>query len=295
MADRTESNPAGSTGVLNTPDRLYEGYVFDLDGTIYLGDELLPGAKRTIEKLRELGKKVVFLSNNPTKDPEMYAEKLTKLGLPTPEDEIVNTVVTMTQWLLRNHPEATVFPIVEEPLIRSLQNAEIKISEDPSEIDIVIASYDRGFDYRKLQIAFDAIWYHGRARLVTTNPDRYCPLPGGRGEPDAAAIVGAIEGCTGAKCEVNVGKPDPIMLETIMDMLGLDAADCVMTGDRLYTEIRMALDAGMPSAVVLTGETTVEALAAETAENKPDYVMQRIDRLIPDQIWEESVWTEDTG
>jgi HAD superfamily hydrolase (TIGR01450 family) len=295
MADRIESSPSGSTGVPNTPDRLYEGYVFDLDGTIYLGDELLPGAKRMIEKLRELGKKVVFLSNNPTKDPEMYAEKLTKLGLPTPEDEIVNTVVTMTQWLLQNHPDATVFPIAEEPLIRSLRNAGIKLSEDPAEIDIVIASYDRGFEYRKLQIAFDAIWYHGRARLVTTNPDRYCPFPGGKGEPDAAAIVGAIEGCTGAKCEVNVGKPDPIMLETIMDMLGLDAAECVMTGDRLYTEIRMALDAGMPSAAVLTGETTEAALAAETEENKPDYVMQRIDRLIPERIWQESGWTEGDG
>jgi len=73
-----DSGQAGSTGSLLFPDRLYEGYVFDLDGTIYLGDDLLPGAKRLIEKLRELGKKVVFLSNNPTKDPQMYAEKLTR-------------------------------------------------------------------------------------------------------------------------------------------------------------------------------------------------------------------------
>jgi ribonucleotide monophosphatase NagD (HAD superfamily) len=80
-----------------------------------------------------------------------------------------------------------------------------------------------------------------------------------------------------------------------MDMLGLDAAECVMTGDRLYTEIRMALDAGMSSAAVLTGETTVEAIAAESPENKPDYVLDRIDRLIPDQIWQESGWTDDDG
>lgn len=295
MAGRIEAGSTESTGDLLPPDRLYEGYVFDLDGTIYLGDELLPGARRLIEKLRELGKRVVFLSNNPTKDPEMYAEKLTRLGLPTPEGEIVNTVVTMTRWLLRNHPDATVFPISEEPLIRSLQEAGIRISEDPEEIDIVIASYDRAFEYRKLQIAFDAIWFHQRARLVTTNPDRYCPFPGGRGEPDAAAIVGAIEGCTGAKCEVNVGKPDPIMLETIMDMLGLDAASCVMTGDRLYTEIRMALDANMPSAVVLTGETTSESLAAEPEENMPGYVLARIDQLIPPRMWDELGWTEDDG
>ncbi len=91
---------------------------------------------------------------------------------------------------------------------------------------------------------------------------------------------------------MNVGKPDPIMLETIMDMVGLDASECVMTGDRLYTEIRMALDAGMPSAVVLTGETTAEMLAEESDENKPEYVLDRIDRLIPPKIWDELGWTE---
>jgi HAD superfamily hydrolase (TIGR01450 family) len=275
------------------PDRLYEGYVFDLDGTIYLDDNLLPGAKRLIETLRELGKKVIFLSNNPTQDPKMYAEKLTKLGLPTPETEIVNTIVTMTRWLLQNYPDATVFPISEEPLKRSLREAGIRMSERAEEIDIVIASYDRGFEYRKLQIAFDAIWFHKRARLVTTNPDPYCPMPGGRGEPDAAAIVGAIEACTGAKCEVNVGKPDPIMLETIMEMLELKTSECVMTGDRLYTEIRMALDAGMSSALVLTGETTAEALTDESEENKPDFVLDRIDRLMPPRMWEELGWTQD--
>jgi len=276
-----------------SPGRLYEGYVFDLDGTIYLGDELLPGAERLILKLREMGKRVVFLSNNPTKDPEMYAEKLTKLGLETPVSEIVNTVVTMTRWLRENHPDATVFPIAEEPLKNALREAGIKMSENPEEIDIVIASYDRGFDYRKLQIAFDAIWFHGRAKLVTTNPDRYCPFPGGRGEPDAAAIVGAIEGCTGAKCEVNVGKPSPIMLQTIMDLMGLDAKDCVMSGDRLYTDIRMGLDAGMPSAVVLTGETTAESLAEEPEENVPEYILARIDHLIPAELREELGWRDD--
>ena len=272
------------------PERLYDGYVFDLDGTIYLGDELLPGAGRLVRKLRELGKRVAFLSNNPTHDPQTYAEKLTGMGLETPASDVVNTVVTMTRWLSRNHPNATVFPIAEEPLKRSLGEAGIKMSEKAEEIDIVIASYDRGFDYRKLQIAFDAIWYHKRARLVTTNPDRYCPFPGGRGEPDAAAIVGAIEACTGARCETNVGKPDAMMLETVLDLLGLDEKDCVMTGDRLYTDIRMALDANMPSAVVLTGETTAEALATIPRADRPTYVLERVDQLIPQRLWEEFGW-----
>jgi HAD superfamily hydrolase (TIGR01450 family) len=290
MAEGTE---ASSIDLRDVPNQLHKGYVFDLDGTIYLGDELLPGAKRLILKLRELGRKVVFLSNNPTKDPQEYAEKLTGLGIETPPSEIVNTVVTMTRWLLQNHPNATVFPIAEEPLKRSLREAGIRISEKAQEIDVVVASYDRTFEYRKLQIAFDAIWYHKRARLVTTNPDRYCPFPGGRGEPDAAAIVAAIEACTGAKCEVNVGKPDAMMLESVMDLLGLDAKDCVMTGDRLYTDIRMALDAGMPSAVVLTGETKAETLAAEEESNKPSYVLERIDQLVPQHLWEEFGWIGD--
>jgi HAD superfamily hydrolase (TIGR01450 family) len=284
---------ARSSGEPGVPDRLYEGYVFDLDGTIYLGDELLPGAKRLILKLRELGKRVIFLSNNPTKDPKMYAEKLGELGLKTPASEIVNTVVTMTEWLLRNQPDATVFPISEDPLKNSLGEAGIRISEDPEEIDIVIASYDRGFDYRKLQIAFDAIWFYKRAMLVTTNPDRYCPLPGGRGEPDAAAIVAAIEACTGTKCQVNVGKPDPIMLETIIDLIGPDAKECLMSGDRLYTEIRMAKRAGMPSAVVLTGETTKRDLAGEPVENLPDYTLERIDQLVPRDLWDEFGWEDE--
>jgi HAD superfamily hydrolase (TIGR01450 family) len=290
MVQRSGARSSGEPGV---PDRLYEGYIFDLDGTIYLGDELLPGAKRLILKLRELGKRVIFLSNNPTKDPKMYAQKLGELGLKTPASEIVNTVVTMTEWLLRNQPDATVFPISEEPLKNSLGEAGIRISEDPEEIDIVIASYDRGFDYRKLQIAFDAIWFYKRAMLVTTNPDRYCPLPGGRGEPDAAAIVAAIEACTGTKCQVNVGKPDPIMLETIIDLIGPDAKECVMSGDRLYTEIRMAKRAGIPSAVVLTGETTKRDLAREPVENLPDYTLERIDQLVPRDLWDEFGWEDE--
>jgi len=154
------------------------------------------------------------------------------------------------------------------------------MSEDPREIDIVIASYDRSFDYRKLQIAFDAIHTYGRARLVATNPDRFCPLPEGRGEPDAAAIVGAIEGCTGVRCERHTGKPDPYMLDAALERLELMVDQCVMVGDRLSTDIRMALDAGMASALVLTGETTPEMVATLDPKDRPTWVLDQIDELV---------------
>jgi 4-nitrophenyl phosphatase len=285
------SRPLPGTPVV-VPTSLYEAYILDLDGTIYLGQDLLPGARRLVEELRARNKPVRFLSNNPTRDPDMYASKLVKLGIQARAEDIVNTVVTMTRWLLANHPHAVVFPIAEQPLVRALDLAGIRMSEDPSEIDIVIASYDRGFDYRKLQIAFDAIWYYKRARLVATNPDPYCPMDEGRGEPDAAAVIAAIQACTGTGLEANTGKPDPIMLGAALEGLEVQQADCVMVGDRISTDIRMALDAGMASVLVLTGETTEKDLEGLSPADAPDFVLDRVDRLLPAEIWEELGWSD---
>ncbi len=278
--------------IFNSPDKLYDAYVFDMDGTIYLGDHLLPGAKRLIEGLHSLGKPVRYLSNNPTKDPEEYSEKLDMLGLPTPIEEIANTVVTTTRWLKMNHPDATVFPISEEPLKRALAKAGIKMSENPEEIDIVIASYDRTFDYRKLQIAFDAIWFHKRAFLITTNPDKFCPFPGGRGEPDAAGIVAAIEATTGTKLKANMGKPEAAMLEAALGDLDVDPKNCMMVGDRLGTDIGMAINTGMASTLVLTGDSTLEEAEALDKSHQPTYVLDRVDHLIPESIRSDWGWTD---
>lgn len=271
-----------STGLLRAPEHLFDAYLFDLDGTIYLGDALLPGALDLVTGLREQGRRTIFLSNNPTKDPEQYVAKLGRLGVPVGEDDVVNTVVSMVSWLQRAHPGATVFPIAEAPLVRALDAAGIPRSEDPREIDIVIASYDRAFEYRKLQIAFDAIWRYRRAILVTTNPDRYCPFPGGAGEPDAAAVVAAVEACTGTVCAANAGKPDRIMIDTVLERLSVEASACVMVGDRLYTDIRMATNAGMASALVLTGETTEAMLESAPPSDRPTFVLDRIDALLPE-------------
>ena len=277
---------------MTQPERLFGAYVFDLDGTIYLGDHLLPGAKRMIEELRRRDIPVRFLSNNPTKDPHQYAEKLEKLGLPTPSTDIANTVVTTVRWLQENRPDAVLFPVAEEPLKAALRDAGFTLSEDPAEIDIVIASYDRTFDYRKLQIAFDALWFHKRAELIQTNPDRFCPFPGGRGEPDCAAITAAIEACTGVSCSVSLGKPSPVMLQEAMRGLDVRVEEAVMVGDRLHTDIQMAVDTGMRSAMVLTGESTQAEVDDLEPSQRPGWVLDRVDRLIPASIWNELGWTE---
>ncbi len=254
---------------------MYQAYLFDLDGTIYLGDELLPGAAFTIAALRERGCRTIFLSNNPTKTRQQYAAKLARMGIPASVDEIVNSSAVLVQWLLREAPAARLFVVGEEPLKQDLVAAGFQLSERAGEIDIVVASFDRTFVYHKLQVAFDAI--RAGARLVATNPDRYCPVPGG-GEPDAAAMIAAIEACTGTRCDPIVGKPSPIMVETIMQLLKLPAEQCIMVGDRLETDIRMGIEAGMATCLVLTGDATRETLAASGLT--PTLVLERIDGLL---------------
>jgi NagD protein len=254
---------------------IYSAYIFDLDGTIYLGDALLPGAAETVISLRAAGRQLVFLSNNPTRTRQQVADKLTRLGIPTPVQDIVNSSYVMVQWLLREAPQARLFVVGEQPLKNELRQAGFKFSEQAGEIDIVVASFDRTFTYHKLQVAFDAI--RSGARLVATNPDRYCPMPGG-GEPDCAAIIAAIEACTLVKCDPIVGKPSPIMVKTVMDLLDLPPEQCIMVGDRLETDITMGIAAGMHTCLVLSGDADRQRLAASGLQ--PTLVLERIDGLL---------------
>lgn len=253
----------------------YDGYIFDLDGTIYLGDILLPGAPELLAALRAEGRKIAFLSNNPTRTREQYVDKLRGFGLEAELSEVVNSSHVMVQWLLEHAPGATLFVCGEPPLVGELVDAGFPMSEEAGKIDFVVASFDRTFVYHKLQVAFDAI--RAGARLVATNPDRFCPVPGG-GEPDAAAIIAAIEACTNSRCEVNVGKPSPIMARTVSNMLGLAPERCIMVGDRLMTDIKMGADAGMATALVLTGDSTRADLP--TAPAQPTYVIDALLELI---------------
>ncbi len=255
--------------------RRFAGYIFDLDGTIYLGDALLPGAQHTIKALRREGRRVLFLSNKPIQNRADYAAKLTHLGIPTQVEEVINSSWVLARWLNRESPGAALFVIGEPPLIEELREAGFRLTESPDEIEFVVASFDRAFDYHKLQVAFDAL--RAGARFVATNADRYCPTPTG-GLPDAAAVIGAIEGCTGVQVEVVVGKPSPITTRAILERLQLPASECIIVGDRLETDIKMGQEAGMATAVVLTGATTPKLLTASSSQ--PDYVLRRLDDLL---------------
>ncbi|NLK07474.1 MAG: HAD-IIA family hydrolase [Firmicutes bacterium] len=258
--------------------RLYDGYIFDLDGTIYLGDRLLPGAQQVIEGLREAGKQILFLSNKPIETRYDYAAKLTRLGIPTDVRSVINSSFVLGKYLREYNPQALCYVVGEQALLDDLAEAGIRYTLEPELngylVDYVILSFDRTFHYRKLDRALQCV--KKGARLIATNGDRTCPVEGGE-IPDAGGVIGAVEGTTGRKVELIVGKPSPITVEVALNVLNLKASQCLMVGDRIETDILMGQEFGLDTALVMTGVTDKDILQA--SDIVPTYVLDSVAQI----------------
>ncbi|GBE22958.1 arabinose operon protein AraL [bacterium BMS3Bbin01] len=255
----------------------YEGFVFDLDGTVYMGDELLPGAREVLEAVRGADRRVVYVTNKPLEPSAAYAAKLTRLGLPTAGNEVVSSLDALVGYLTVRHRGAPVLCLSESLVSDTLQAAGFPIVslDDAEQTAVVVVSFDRTFDYAKLHAAYRAV--RSGAVLVATNPDRYCPTPEG-GLPDCAAMLAAVEACTGAEAEAVVGKPSPQMAAAVLARIGLPGEKVLLVGDRAETDVTMASHAGMDAALVLTGATTRQQAA--TADPAPTYLIDGIGDLL---------------
>jgi HAD superfamily hydrolase (TIGR01450 family) len=180
----------------------------------------------------------------------------------------------MTNYLKKNAPQAKLFVIGETPFIEELKRAGFTITDEPRKIEYVVVALDRLFDYRKLNIAYQAIKMG--AHFVATDPDRTCPVEGGE-IPDSAGMIAAIEAVTGRRVEIVVGKPSTIMIQTVLNVLGLRPEDCIIIGDQLETDIKMGKEAGMATGIVLTGVTDEKTLMQyKHTSEQPDFVFQSI-------------------
>jgi len=264
--------------VFGQPGRVFAGYVMDLDGTVYLGDEPLPGAVDTLGRIRRAGSRVVFLTNNPLRSAASYAELLCGLGVQAQESEIVTPLSVLTGYLAARHPGTPVLTVAEQLVDQTLLGAGIPVTTEPSAAGVVVVSFDRSFDYTKLLRAFRAVHRHG-AVIVATNPDPFCPTPDG-GLPDCAALLAAVEACTGARAEAVLGKPGPQMAGEVRGRLGVPAADAAMVGDRILTDVAMSRALEMTSVLVLSGATAAGDIEGAVAQ--PDYVIDGLGQLLPE-------------
>jgi len=275
IAAGTATKPLAS---IRGADRVYPGYVLDLDGTVYLGGAPLPGAVEAISRLRALGSRFVFISNNPLWPPATYTEKLRAMGVPVEDGEVVSSTDALLVYL-RDRPPARILAICEPLLAGLLGDAGHVLTDEPRDADAVILSWDRGFTYDKLHAAFVAL--RGGARLIATNPDPYCPTPDG-GLPDCGALLAAVEVASGVRAEAVVGKPSVHIATVALDRLGVTPADAVMVGDRLLTDVALARAAGMIGALVLTGATDLADVPPPP--DGPDLVLEGLGQLIPPSI-----------
>jgi HAD superfamily hydrolase (TIGR01450 family) len=255
----------------------FDAYIFDLDGTIYVDDELIPGADETIARLRADGARVAFVTNNPLHPAAEYAERLTRLGIPAEPEEIVTSIDALVRYLDHTHAGHTVLPIAEAEVCRRLVAAGFALTDDPRATDVVVVSFDRTFDYTKLLAGYRAVRQRGAA-IVATNPDPFCPTRDG-GLPDCAAMLAALEACTGARAEAVVGKPSHHMVAAVLERLDVAPEATAVVGDRPATDVAMGQSIGASGILVLSGATTAAEAAA--GDVRPDHMLGSIRDLIP--------------
>ena len=253
-----------------------EAVFLDLDGTIYLGGALIPGALDFLERCESKGVRRYFLSNNSSRSVAQYHDKLAKLGIPCSEDDILLSTHDLLAWLAEEGITRT-YAVATEGMCAMIEAVGISTRDDDPEY--VVLGYDTEVTYPKLETA--SVHLHRGVPLVASHPDMVCPSPDG-GLPDVGAYLALFEATTGVAPDHICGKPNPGMILHAVEALGLRPDQCAMVGDRLYTDIAMANRAGVVGVLVLSGEATEEDVAALPADalQTPDVIVGSVDELL---------------
>ncbi|UQZ36816.1 haloacid dehalogenase [Paenibacillus sp. PK3_47] len=249
----------------------YEAYCFDLDGTVFIGDQLLPGVQETLMELRARGKKILFLTNSSVHTRQDCQKRLAGMGLLCQEEEILTALYVSGMYFARQLPEAILYLVGEEVMSWQMKLCGVPTTEIPEAATHVLIGMDRGFNYEKLRLGMNAA--RSGASLVAVNPDPVCPVPGGY-IPDTWSIVKALETAAGKQSAMIIGKPSLDYAEEALRKLNIDPELCLMVGDRLETDILMGSRSGMHTALVLTGVSRREDILAQGIE--PHYVLDSL-------------------
>ena len=247
----------------------------DMDGTIYMGSSLFPWTKPFLASLREMGIGYSFLTNNPSRSIAAYLEKLAKLGIEATRGEMYTTTLAAIDYIRAHYPAARRLYLLGTPsMIEEFEAAGYESCSETSdrEPDVVVAAFDLTLRYERLCRA--AWWVKQGVPYIATNPDRVCPTDQPTVLVDCGSICACIEHATGRRPDITLGKPDPNMLSGILARHGLQPDRIAMVGDRIYTDVQMAHNAGATGVLVLSGETTLDI--ADRAETQPHIVADDI-------------------
>jgi len=271
-------------------------FIFDCDGVIWRGDSLIDGIPETLDKLRSLGKKMFFVTNNSTKSRAGYKKKFDSLGLDIPSEEIFSSSFAAAAYLEQTKfkdSEKKVYIIGEVGICDELDLIDVpwiggpddkgkepdmgpggKLDHD-SDVGAVIVGFDRHINYHKIQYAQLCINENPGCEFIATNLDAVTHLTDAQEWAGNGSMVGAIKGCTGKEPTV-VGKPSPLMIDYLANKLSLDKSRICMVGDRLDTDILFGTDNGLKTVLVLSGVTSEEKLMSQENTITPDFYADTI-------------------
>lgn len=249
-----------------------ELFVLDMDGTLYLGESVFPGAIGFIHDLEKAGKRYIYLTNNSSRAGEDYIPRLRNLGFPCTKEQVFTSGMATAEYLLKTYPGRAVYPVGTLRFLMELGSYGIEFTEDDPVA--VVVGFDRELTYAKLEKAVHFL--RKGAAFVAANPDWVCPMPNDEVLPDCGSICALLTAASG-KVPFYIGKPNRSMIDILSERTGVPNSKIVCVGDRLYTDIAVGVNAGALSALVLSGETT-DAMLAES-DIKPDYVFPSVKEL----------------
>ncbi len=250
-------------------------FLFDMDGTLYLGDRLFDFTIELLREIRRTGGKYLFMTNNSSKSVADYIKKLEKLGISSTREDFITSSQATAYYLHKHHEGQRLYVCGTESLKEELRWEGFTVTEKVEETDCIVMGFDTELTFRKLHDV-SYLLLTRELPYIATNPDLVCPTEFGS-VPDCGSVCGMIFNATG-KRPVVIGKPSPLMPQLAMDRLGYSKEETCVVGDRIYTDVKSGLNAGITGILVMSGETTPEILAQ--SEDKPHLVLESAKEIL---------------
>ena len=251
-------------------------FLFDMDGTLYLGNRLYEFTPQLLSAIRKAGKRYLFMTNNSSKSVVDYVKKLAGLGIEATEEDFITSSQATAYYLKQHHKDARLYVCGTESLKTELRKNGFTITEALDEVDCIVMGFDTELTFRKLEDVSKLLLTR-ELPYIATNPDYVCPTEFGS-VPDCGSVCDMIYNATRKRPFV-IGKPTAMMPKLAMAEHGFIKEETAVIGDRIYTDIKSGLNAGIMSILVMSGETTQEIL--EASEDKPHLVLGDASEMIP--------------
>lgn len=251
-------------------------YLFDMDGTLYLGDRLYDFTIELLETLKATGRKYLFMTNNSSKSVEDYIKKLAKLGIPSTRDDFITSSQATAYYLKQHHWGQKLYVCGTRSLKRELEMEGFTVTENIDEVECIVMGFDTELTFQKLHDVSYLLLTREEIPYIATNPDYVCPTEFGS-VPDCGSVCDMIYNAT-KKRPVVIGKPSPLMPLLAMDQHGFSKEETAVVGDRIYTDVKSGLNAGITGILVLSGESTLQTLAESDVE--PHLVLEDASEIL---------------